>query len=640
MQFNEIYPGNYPSLSAAVALGDLNAVRKLAKVRSRLDAHDNRGRIPLHEAAFHNRPECVDLLLKRKQNVNARTFEGETPLFLACKAGSSLCLVKSLIENGADVNLANNEEVTPLHVCKDYELAFCLIQAGANVNAQDFNNSTKLHLLLETEGNNSSNSLIDLLLSSGANPSLEDECGRTCLFVAAQFGNIHALKKIIEFCPNIDVNQRANDGATALMLAAQGGHLMTIRILLEIGADPSLVDHDGLNTMYMAILKNNIVVLMLLIKLTGGEAVFLNGVTCQQWSYMKFAIKSDAFESVKVLAKICQRHAIYPRFRLGPHPVPRVSSITSNTLFDFYNKPFDSAVSYIFCAIGEEDILKYLDCLLECGFPVNDQDQQCTSPIASLFNAGYRREIVLACLDKLISKGIDLNSSESNGFIPDALLLALLRYNTDVMLFIFQHTDFVTPDNVLELSYSHNIVAGYNYIYSDVLNFLITLGIEFPLPAKIGYENEYDTTSPKRTHRKTTPLPGYLHLSPLPPLFHIPVREEFERVELEEVNPHLRGGSGKPFRKKPHPVHPTEIRTSISPSSEVELNTTSALANYATEAGRIRGSEPTFAWRESGKPFRKNDLTEIRTSISPSSAVELNTNSALANYATEAGIVF
>nr|CAD7432993.1 unnamed protein product [Timema monikensis] len=32
-------------------------------------------------------------------------------------------------------------------------------------------------------------------------------------------------------------------------------------------------------------------------------------------------------------------------------------------------------------------------------------------------------------------------------------------------------------------------------------------------------------------------------------------------------------------------VHPAEIRTSISPSSAVELNTTSMLANYATEAG-------------------------------------------------------
>nr|CAD7587757.1 unnamed protein product [Timema genevievae] len=37
--------------------------------------------------------------------------------------------------------------------------------------------------------------------------------------------------------------------------------------------------------------------------------------------------------------------------------------------------------------------------------------------------------------------------------------------------------------------------------------------------------------------------------------------------------------------EKPPPVHPTEIRTSISPSSVVWLNTTDALANYATEAG-------------------------------------------------------
>nr|CAD7567594.1 unnamed protein product [Timema californicum] len=32
-------------------------------------------------------------------------------------------------------------------------------------------------------------------------------------------------------------------------------------------------------------------------------------------------------------------------------------------------------------------------------------------------------------------------------------------------------------------------------------------------------------------------------------------------------------------------IHPTEIRTSISPSSVVEINTTSVLTNYATEAG-------------------------------------------------------
>nr|CAD7574427.1 unnamed protein product [Timema californicum] len=59
------------------------------------------------------------------------------------------------------------------------------------------------------------------------------------------------------------------------------------------------------------------------------------------------------------------------------------------------------------------------------------------------------------------------------------------------------------------------------------------------------------------------------------------------KVELEEVNPHLCGGRVENHLGKPPRVHPTEIRTSISPSLAVELNTTSASANYATEAGQL-----------------------------------------------------
>nr|CAD7196636.1 unnamed protein product [Timema douglasi] len=63
------------------------------------------------------------------------------------------------------------------------------------------------------------------------------------------------------------------------------------------------------------------------------------------------------------------------------------------------------------------------------------------------------------------------------------------------------------------------------------------------------------------------------------------------------------------------------------------------IATGVSVDGRIRGSEPAFARRESGKylgtPLPPVRPTEIRTSISPSSAVELNTTSALANYATE-----
>nr|CAD7395884.1 unnamed protein product [Timema cristinae] len=59
----------------------------------------------------------------------------------------------------------------------------------------------------------------------------------------------------------------------------------------------------------------------------------------------------------------------------------------------------------------------------------------------------------------------------------------------------------------------------------------------------------------------------------------------------EEVNPHLRGGRVENHLGKTTPSSPTEIRTSISLSSAVELNTTSALANYATERRCSSGTE-------------------------------------------------
>nr|CAD7574956.1 unnamed protein product [Timema californicum] len=56
------------------------------------------------------------------------------------------------------------------------------------------------------------------------------------------------------------------------------------------------------------------------------------------------------------------------------------------------------------------------------------------------------------------------------------------------------------------------------------------------------------------------------------------------RTRIDRNEPHLCGGRVENHQGPPPPVHPTETRTLISPSSAIELNTTSALANYATEA--------------------------------------------------------
>nr|CAD7588274.1 unnamed protein product [Timema genevievae] len=73
---------------------------------------------------------------------------------------------------------------------------------------------------------------------------------------------------------------------------------------------------------------------------------------------------------------------------------------------------------------------------------------------------------------------------------------------------------------------------------------------------------------------------------------------------------------------QPYKIHPTEIRTSISLSSTVELNTTSALANYATEAGNILTKEMGSIIECGGelwkKTWREQMLRRVTTQGSPS----------------------
>nr|CAD7606674.1 unnamed protein product [Timema genevievae] len=63
--------------------------------------------------------------------------------------------------------------------------------------------------------------------------------------------------------------------------------------------------------------------------------------------------------------------------------------------------------------------------------------------------------------------------------------------------------------------------------------------------------------------------------------------------------------------EKPPPVHPTEIRTLISPSSVVELNTTSALANYATEAGFRKIGYCVIIFLQSARDMRTALTAEV-----------------------------
>jgi ankyrin repeat protein len=101
--------------------------------------------------------------------------DGRTLLMLACGVEDGLELVRFLIEQGADVNLADTGGCTALHFAViDFrkEVSRLLLECGADPNAQDDSGWTPLHHLIR--GPNFKVLLAMDLLRYGADPHQDD----------------------------------------------------------------------------------------------------------------------------------------------------------------------------------------------------------------------------------------------------------------------------------------------------------------------------------------------------------------------------------------------------------------------------------------------------------------------------------
>lgn len=112
--------------------------------------------------------DLLQLLIDNGANVNLRNDDLETPLFESLF--SSTKLIKILIENGAKINLQNIHGQTPLHLicgfngCGKVNVLRLLLDNGADVFVKDFKSQTPLQLAMETE----KHAIVELLLAYGA----------------------------------------------------------------------------------------------------------------------------------------------------------------------------------------------------------------------------------------------------------------------------------------------------------------------------------------------------------------------------------------------------------------------------------------------------------------------------------------
>ena len=94
----------------------------------------------LHAIVYSGDINRLNFIIKQgyKLNIDEKTMDGATPLLISIALRESN-MAKVLINNGADVNIPDNEGLTPLHIaCQegDIELAKVLIEKGANIRSK------------------------------------------------------------------------------------------------------------------------------------------------------------------------------------------------------------------------------------------------------------------------------------------------------------------------------------------------------------------------------------------------------------------------------------------------------------------------------------------------------------------------
>jgi ankyrin repeat protein len=121
-----------------------------------------------------------------------------------------------LLEVGAELEQRDDDGRTPLFSAGIPEMARLLLAAGARVDARDQTGATPL---IHWAG-----------VDTAADPEAD--------------ARLSALCRVLLSC-GADIDAREHNGDTALMRAAWNDHAGVVRVLLEAGADPTIICRDG-----------------------------------------------------------------------------------------------------------------------------------------------------------------------------------------------------------------------------------------------------------------------------------------------------------------------------------------------------------------------------------------------------------
>lgn len=230
----------------AIHRHDLTSVRKaLAGNKSLAQSADAAGSTALMHAAYAGTIEIMRVLIAAGADPNAGNDRKATPLHWAVADAGKL---KFLISKGAQVDAKTVEGRTTLYLAAmqptGAPIVKLLLEAGADPNGRTLTGLTPLFPAVTASLESA-----QLLLAKGADPNAKSATGSTALMAAAPRSPRSVALLVAK---GVDVNARTKRGETALANAANRGNLESVRLLLEKGADVNAVDYRGYSPLMQA----------------------------------------------------------------------------------------------------------------------------------------------------------------------------------------------------------------------------------------------------------------------------------------------------------------------------------------------------------------------------------------------------
>ena len=228
-------PMAYAALGGNVAAGEL-----LLQHGASVDSVDASGNTPLMHCSAEGHKGFTEFLLKHGADVDVCAEDGTTALHYAVQSeDADLC--KMLVQHGVPLDAVDEDGRTALAESLSVDPAVCqvMIDAGAQLDvANDVGCSPLLSAcadgLLE---------FVKILLDAGAQLRVTDD-GFTALMLAAEGGHVETVRHLLG-CQGVDVNEQGTNDHTALHRAATQTHAEVVKLLLRHGADKALRDNDG-----------------------------------------------------------------------------------------------------------------------------------------------------------------------------------------------------------------------------------------------------------------------------------------------------------------------------------------------------------------------------------------------------------